>query len=108
MACEGSAGVEKTFTMRRRRVAGSIHTQSVKVPPVSIATRRGWERRGMSAEDRVASGDIPTSRKERETWGTRPFLRASPYSNWKLTLTEARIETSPGATVDSSAVELPL
>ncbi len=42
MAWEGSAGVEKTFNMRRRRVAGSIQTQSVKVPPVSMAMRRGW------------------------------------------------------------------
>ena len=46
MAWEGSAGVEKTFSMRRR--PASIQTQSVKVPPVSMAMRRGWERRGMS------------------------------------------------------------
>ena len=46
MAWEGSAGVEKTFNMRRRPRA-SIQTQSVKVPPVSMATRRGWGRRGM-------------------------------------------------------------
>jgi hypothetical protein len=25
----------------------SIHTQSVKVPPVSMAIRNGWERSGM-------------------------------------------------------------
>src|SRR5271155_6077996 len=51
MAWEGSAEVENTFTMRRRLVA-SIQTQSVKVPPVSMATRRGWERRGMvNSED---------------------------------------------------------
>jgi len=42
MACEGSAGVEKTFNILR--LPRSIQTQSVKVPPVSMATRRGWER----------------------------------------------------------------
>ena len=40
MACEGSAGVEKTFNILSR--PRSIQTQSVKVPPVSMATRRGW------------------------------------------------------------------
>ena len=42
MACEGSAGVEKTFNMRRCPL--SRHTQSVKVPPVSMAIRSGWGR----------------------------------------------------------------
>ena len=39
MACDGSPGVEKTLVMRSR--PRSIQTQSVKVPPVSTATRRG-------------------------------------------------------------------
>src|SRR5438270_13470254 len=38
---EGSAGVENNFSMRSSLVAGSIHTQSVKVPPVSMAMRNG-------------------------------------------------------------------
>ena len=45
IACEGSAGVEKTLSMRRR--PASIQTQSVKVPPVSMAIRKGWGRAGM-------------------------------------------------------------
>src|ERR1700740_341373 len=52
IACDGSAGVEKTFSMRRRPLA-SVQTQSVKVPPVSMATRNGWERRGMELIRRV-------------------------------------------------------
>jgi hypothetical protein len=51
MAWEGSAGVEKTFSIRRP--PRSIQTQSVKVPPVSMATRRGWGRRGMVAIRRI-------------------------------------------------------
>jgi uncharacterized damage-inducible protein DinB len=51
MACEGSAGVEKTFNILR--LPRSIQTQSVKVPPVSMATRRGWERRGMVVIRRI-------------------------------------------------------
>src|SRR5208283_5100713 len=39
MDCEGSSGVEKTFTIRNR--PRSIQTQSVKVPPVSTAIRDG-------------------------------------------------------------------
>src|SRR5947209_11844043 len=41
MACEGSSGVEKTFNMRTTPLNGSCQTQSVKVPPVSTATRKG-------------------------------------------------------------------
>ena len=51
MACEGSAGVEKTFSMRIR--PRSIQTQSVKVPPVSMAMRSVGERRGMPFDGRV-------------------------------------------------------
>jgi hypothetical protein len=51
MAREGSEGVENTLSIRSRRVEGSIHTQSVNVPPVSIAMRRGSERRAMVAEN---------------------------------------------------------
>ena len=39
MACDGSAGVEKTLVIRS--LPRSIQTQSVKVPPVSTATRSG-------------------------------------------------------------------
>jgi hypothetical protein len=39
MDCEGSSGVENTFTMRNR--PRSIQTQSVNVPPVSTAIRDG-------------------------------------------------------------------
>ena len=39
MAWEGSAGVENTFSIRSWPC--STHTQSVKVPPVSTATRAG-------------------------------------------------------------------
>src|SRR5947209_4837990 len=45
MACEGSAGVEKTF--RILSVEPSSHTQSVKVPPLSMAILRDG-RGGMS------------------------------------------------------------
>src|SRR4051812_31883596 len=41
MAFDGSSGVEKTFSMRSAALAGSAQTQSVKVPPVSTATRNG-------------------------------------------------------------------
>jgi hypothetical protein len=51
IARDGSAGVENTLSIRKRRVEGSIHTQSVNVPPVSIAMRRGSERRAMVAEN---------------------------------------------------------
>src|ERR1017187_5626348 len=51
MAWEGSAGVEKTLSMRRR--PASIQTQSVKVPPVSMAMRSGWGRRGMEWVRRI-------------------------------------------------------
>jgi hypothetical protein len=44
MAWEGSAGVEKTFKMRR--LDPSSQTQSVKVPPLSTAILTGW-RAGM-------------------------------------------------------------
>ncbi len=53
MAREGSEGVENTLSIRKRRVEGSIHTQSVNVPPVSIAMRRGSERRAMVAENQT-------------------------------------------------------
>src|SRR5438477_1781779 len=51
MACEGSPGVENTFSIRRRPF--STHTQSVKVPPVSTATRArdGRFRPGLTVAD---------------------------------------------------------
>jgi len=48
MARDGSCGVEKTFSMRSR--PRSIHTQSVKVPPVSTAIRKVLAGRGMKKE----------------------------------------------------------
>ena len=52
MARDGSAGVENNFNIARRPFS-STQTQSVKVPPVSIATRSGWERRGMGNVRRI-------------------------------------------------------
>ena len=49
MARDGSSGVEKTFNIWSCLVLGSIQMQSVKVPPVSMAMRRGWRRRGISS-----------------------------------------------------------
>jgi hypothetical protein len=41
MACDGSPGVEKTFSIRR--VEPSSQTQSVNVPPLSMAILRGFD-----------------------------------------------------------------
>ena len=50
IACDGSAGVEKTLSMRT--CPRSAQTQSVKVPPVSMAMWRAGirERRGMEVK----------------------------------------------------------
>jgi len=68
IALEGSAGVEKSFSAFNSAVAGSIHTQSVNVPPVSMAIRNVVleERKGMMStpheyiggdEDKEYDGD---------------------------------------------------
>ena len=79
MAWEGSDGVEKTFNMRRR--PASTQTQSVKVPPVSMATRRGWGWRGIEFEyaflvetyatERVKVGSVWSEFRD-EDLGVRP------------------------------------
>src|SRR5947209_13518164 len=43
MAFEGSEGVEKSLSALNAPVAGSSQTQSVNVPPVSMAIRNGGE-----------------------------------------------------------------
>src|SRR4051812_47418502 len=57
MAREGSSGVENTFDMRTR--PSSAQTQSVKVPPVSTATRSSSfcsVEPGMLAQQTLADG----------------------------------------------------
>src|SRR4029077_6723378 len=56
MAREGSAGVEKTLSIRSW--PPSLHTPAVKVPPVSIATRGLGEAGAISAgQESCHAGD---------------------------------------------------
>jgi hypothetical protein len=59
IACEGSAGVEKTFNIRNRFL--SSQRQSVNVPPLSIAMRNCWcEVRSMRSQGRTVDCNILT------------------------------------------------
>src|SRR4051812_30668913 len=59
MARDGSAGVENTFRTCNVFEDGSIQTQSVKVPPVSMAMRSGTVGRAgiVSAPHEYIGGD---------------------------------------------------
>ncbi len=72
IACEGSSGVEKTFS--RRRWPRSVQTQSVKVPPVSMAT---WNSCGVgAARHQRLIGKINTSDETRRFCGKGEYTKA--------------------------------
>jgi hypothetical protein len=55
---DGSAGVVAVLAVAMTVAAASIRTVSVKVPPISMASRRGWDRSSWGPGG-MSSGDGP-------------------------------------------------
>ena len=67
MACEGACGVEKTFRILIRLVAGSIQTQSVKVPRVDGDAERLGGGAGLEELDYHRGNPLSQNREKRGT-----------------------------------------